>query len=88
MNNKKYEIYKEIFLALINILTQNHIYNLDFETITTDAELALIKAINFSFPMVRHFNCYFHYKQDLIRRFKKEGLYMRKSKMKKLMRVK
>ena len=80
MNNKRYDIYKDIFLALINILTQNHIYNLDFETITTDVELALIKAVNAAFPMVRHFNCYFHYKQDLIRKFKKEGLYKRKSK--------
>ena len=87
MNNKKYEIYKEIFLALINILTQNHIYNLDFETITTDVELALIKAVNAAFPMVRHFNCYFHYKQDLIRKFKKA--YIRENpKKKKLMRVK
>ena len=80
MNNKRYDIYKEIFLSLINILTQYHIYKLEFETLATDAELALIKEINDAFPTIRHFNCYFHYKQDFIRRFKTEGLYKRKSK--------
>ena len=75
MNNKKFEIYKEIMFSLKNILTQNGIYELEIETITTDAELALIKAINHIFPKIKHFNCYFHYKQDLIRKFKKEKLY-------------
>ena len=53
-------------------------YQFEIETVTTDSELALIKAIKTIFPKIKHFNCYFHYKQDLIRRFKKEGLYKRK----------
>ena len=56
-------------------MTQNGNYELELETITTDAEFALIKAINNIFPKVNHFNCFFHYKQDLIRKFRKEGLY-------------
>ena len=82
MNNKRYDIYKDIFLSFKNIISQNQLYQLEFESITTDAELALIKAINEVFPKVKHFNCYFHYKQDLIRRFKKEGLYKKRAKNK------
>ena len=55
---------------------------MEFESITKDAELASIKAINEVFPKIKHFNCYFHYKQDLIRRFKKEGLYKKRKKSK------
>ena len=79
MNNKKYEIYKEIFLSLKNIITQNQLYTFEIETISTYQELALIKAIKNIFPKTKHFNCYFHYKQDLIRRLKKAGLYKRKT---------
>ena len=40
---------------------------INIESITSDVELALIKSIHEIFPGIRHFNCYFHYKQDLIK---------------------
>ena len=55
MNNKKYEIYKEIFLTIRNIITQNNVYQFEIETVTTDSELALIKAIKTVFPKIKHF---------------------------------
>ena len=80
MNNKRYDNYKEVFISIKNILTQNELYSLNIETITTDSEKALIKAIYNIFPKIKHFNCYYHYKQDLIRNFKKAGLYKKNSK--------
>ena len=41
MNNKKYEIYKEIMISFKNILTQNRNYELEIETITTDEEISI-----------------------------------------------
>ena len=73
MNNKKYELYKEIFRSFYNIITQNNLYEINIESITTDSEIALIKAIHNIFPGIKHFNCYFHYKQDLLRKMKKYG---------------
>ena len=88
MNNKIYDNYKEVFFSIKNILTQNDLYSLNIETITTDSEKALIKAIYNIFPKIKHFNCYYHYKQDLIRNFKKAGLYKKNLNMEKIMNVK
>ena len=45
MNKKNYIIYKLVLESINNILTQDKLYNLEIETITTDAEAALLKAI-------------------------------------------
>ena len=87
MNNKRYDNYKEVFFSIKNIITQNDLYSLNIETITTDSEKALIKAIYNIFPKIKHFNCYYHYKQDLIRNFKKAGLYKKNLKIEKIMNV-
>ena len=42
MSNKTEILYNQIFCSVKRILTQNNIYNLNIETITTDSELSLI----------------------------------------------
>ena len=80
MNNKTYNLYLNILESLKNILSQNNIYNLNILTITTDAEPALINAINTIIPKINRFNCYFNFKQDLILKLRKNGFWKRKKK--------
>ena len=63
MNNKKYTLYKKVLESFVNIITQNKIFNLEIESITSDEEIALINSINEVFCGVKRFNCYFHYKK-------------------------
>ena len=45
--------YDIVFDSLIRIITQNHKYDLNVETIVTDTELALINIIKKYFPNSR-----------------------------------
>ena len=74
LNNKRYEIYEKCLNSFKNIISQNNIFDLEIETITTDAETALLNAVNKVFPNVMLFNCYYHYKVDLLSNVKKYGL--------------
>ena len=49
MTNKTEILYDLIFKSVKRILTQNNIDDLNIKTITTDTEVALIKAINNNF---------------------------------------
>ena len=80
MSNKIEIIYDMIFKSIKNILSQNNIYNLTIETITTDTELALINSIHTNFPETQRIGCWFHLKQDLIREAKIIGLINKKNK--------
>ena len=64
-NNKKYKLYNEILKSFKNIINQNGEYKIQFISITTDDEKALVKAVKNIFPNVIHINCFFHYKKDL-----------------------
>ena len=75
MNKKNYIIYKLVLESINNILTQDKLYNLEIETITTDAEAALLKAIKIIFKPKLNFICLYHFKKDLITQLKIEGLY-------------
>ena len=44
---------------------------------TSNVELALIKSIHEIFPGIKHFNCYFHYKHDLIKWKRKDRWYQK-----------
>ena len=72
------EFYDILFDYLIRIITKNHKYDLNVETIVTDTELALINVIKKYFPNSRRIGCFFHYKQDLLRNIKIYGLYKKK----------
>ena len=74
MSNKTEILYNQIFCSVKRILTQNNIYNLNIETITTDSEIGLINAINNNFPNSQRIGCLFHLKQDLMREAKTLGL--------------
>jgi len=74
LKNKRYEIYEKCLNSFKNIITQNNIFDLEIETITTDAETALLNAINNIFPNIMHFNCYYHYKVNILTNVKKYGL--------------
>ena len=50
MSNKTEILYEMVFKSFKKILTQNNIYDLKIETITTDTEIALINAIHTNFP--------------------------------------
>ena len=79
MSNKTEILYDLIFKSVIRILSQNNIYQLNINTITTDTELALINAVNTNFPNTQRIGCWFHLKQDLIREAKILGLLNKKN---------
>ena len=49
MRNKTEVLYDVIFKSIYNILNQNDIYELEFNTITTNTEIALINDLNYIF---------------------------------------
>ena len=61
-------------------MTQNNIYKLNLETITTDSEVALINAIHNNFPNAQRIRSLFLLKQDLLREAKVLGLLNKKIK--------
>lgn len=62
MSNKTEVLYDVIFKSIYNILNQKDIYNLDFDTISTDTEIALINGLNYNF---KNF-CRFHLNKYII----------------------
>ena len=79
MSNRTELLYDLIFKSISRIITQQEIYKLDFISITTDTELALINAINNNFPETKRLGCWFHLSQDLIREARIMGLLNSKS---------
>ena len=74
LSNKTEMLYDLAFKSLRRILTQNDLYKLNIQTITTDTEVALINAINSNFNEAQRIGCWFHLKQDLIRNARTMGL--------------
>lgn len=74
ISNRKEELYKRVFNSIIDILTQDYIYNLSVKTITTDTEIPLINAIKKTFKGVQRIGCWFHLKQNLEKYVKILGL--------------
>ena len=52
---------------------------MNVESITSDDEKGLVKALKLIFPNVLHINCFFHYKEDIIDYFKSLGFTKKKS---------
>ena len=52
---------------------------MNVESIISDDEKGLVKALKFIFPNVLHINCFFHYKKDIIDYFKSLGFTKQKS---------
>lgn len=62
MSNKTEVLYDVIFKSIYNILNQNDIYNLDFDTISTDTEIALINGLNYKKYIINVIFLYFLFK--------------------------
>ena len=80
MNNRIEQLYQRIFNFVLNILTQNMIYNLKLEYIITDTESAMINAINNVFINIKRIGCYFHLKYDCLQFLKKNHFYNKEKK--------
>ena len=70
MSNKSEILYDLIFKSIIRILTQNNLYHVTFQTITTDTEIALINAVKSNFENTTRIGCWFHLKQNLLNQAK------------------
>ena len=80
MSNKNEILYDLVFKSLIRILSQQNVYKIELETITTDTETSLINAVHNNFVDVKRIGCWFHLNQDLIREAKIMGLFNTKNK--------
>ena len=72
-NNKKYNIYKAALESFKNIITENNIFDLNINSITVYDEHALNNTVNDVFPIFNKFNCYYHYKKNIIDNLRKQG---------------
>ena len=79
MSNKSGILYDLIFKSIIRILTQNNLYHVTFQTITTDTEIALINAVKSNFENTTRIGCWFHLKQNLLNQAKICGLFNKKN---------
>ena len=66
MSNKTENLYDLIFKSIIQIFTQNNLYDLDIQSFTTDTEIALINSVNNNFKKAKRIGFWFHLKQDLV----------------------
>ena len=66
MSNKKEILYDLVFKSILRILTQNNLYHISYQIITTDTEIALINVINNNFENTTRIGCWFHLKQYLL----------------------
>ena len=62
---KKFILYKTALESYKNIISQNSIFEIKFNSIISDDEVALINVIEEVFPNTLRFICYFHYKKIL-----------------------
>ena len=74
MSNKTENLYDLIFKSIIQIFTQNNLYDLDIQSFTTDTEIALINSVNNNFKKAKRIGFWFHLKQDLVYKAKIYGL--------------
>ena len=78
MSNKSEILYDMIFKSILRILTQNNLYHVTYQTITTDTEIALINAVKINFENTTRIGCWFHLKQNLLNQAKICGLFNKK----------
>ena len=79
MSNKSEILYDLIFKSILRILTQNNLYHVTYQTITTDTEIALINAVKINFENTTRIGYWFHLKQNLLNQAKICGLFNKKN---------
>lgn len=76
----EYEKFYHIILeSVINIITQDRLYDKNVETIVTDNEIGLINPVKKFFPNSHHISFFFHYQQDIINNLRHYGLLKREN---------
>ena len=80
MSNKTEILYYLVFKAVIRLIMQQNIFKLEFQTISTNIEIALINAAINNFPEVHCHGCWFDLNKDLIRQTRTMGLLIAKIK--------
>ena len=74
--------------AFISVITQNNTFKLEIESITSDDEIAMINAISEVFVGISRYNCYFHYKKNIVDKLRKKGFLKKKNKDERFKEVK
>ena len=62
MSNKSQILYDLIFKSIIRILTKNNLYNVTYQTRTTETEIALINVVKINFENTTRIGYWFHLK--------------------------
>ena len=75
MNKKNYQAHDLIFKFILKLLTRYNTEKLNFYSITSDDEPALLKAIKHNFKTVNNFLCLYHLKKNMIDQIKFLGLF-------------
>ena len=78
MNSKEQQLYDLVFESIIKIINSFDITDINIETVVTNQETALINIVYKYFPKTQRISCYFHYKSDIFKNFKKYGLWKKK----------
>ena len=74
LNSKRELLYETVFESIIRNILKTSGCDLNFETIVTNQEIALINSIKKVFPKSQRISCLFHYKQNILRNLKSYGL--------------
>ena len=75
LNSKKEILYSKVLDSVKNIITSNNNIEINLKSVTLDFERGLNNSFIKYFPNIHIVGCLYHYKQILLRKLKKYGLY-------------
>ena len=75
LNSKKEILYSKVLDSIKTIITSNNNIEIKLKSVTLDFERGLNKSFIKYFPNIHIVGCLYHYKQILLRKLKKYGLY-------------
>ena len=68
-------LYDKVLSSVKNIITSSNNIAINLKSVTLDFEAGLNKAFEKIFPNIKIIGCLYHYKQIILRKLKKYGLY-------------
>ena len=66
ISNKTENLYDLVFKSIIQIFTQNNLYDLDIQSFITDTKIALINDVKNNLKKAKRICFWFHLKQNLV----------------------
>ena len=75
LNSKKEILYSKVLESIKSIITYNNNIEIKLKSVTLDFERGLNNSFRKYFPNIHIVGCLYHYKQILLRKLKKFGLY-------------